>query len=62
TIQPRKPLIVMGIFLLVAFNIFTLKSLAPNANNPSGLMALYNNEGAIIPGRTILSDRRTNNE
>ncbi|CAM4961727.1 unnamed protein product [Rotaria socialis] len=62
TMQPQKPLIVMGIFLLVAFNIFTLKSLAPNVNNPSGSMALYNNEGAIIPGRTILSDRRTNNE
>jgi hypothetical protein len=47
----------MGIVLLVVFNIFTLKSLAPMATNPSNSIALYNNERAIVPGRTILSNR-----
>jgi cyclic AMP-dependent transcription factor ATF-6 alpha len=55
--QPRKPLILMGIVLLVVFNVFTLKSLAPVSTNPTSSVALYNQEGAVVPGRTILSDR-----
>jgi cyclic AMP-dependent transcription factor ATF-6 alpha len=58
--QARKPLILMGVILLVVFNVFTLKSLAPISNDPSGSLALYNNDGAVVPGRTILSDRRSN--
>jgi len=62
--RARKPLILMGIVLLVIFNVFTLKSLSPNAMNPSGSLALYNarsafnGEQTIIRGRTILSAAR----
>ncbi|UJR33786.1 hypothetical protein I4U23_021212 [Adineta vaga] len=61
----RKPLILMGIVLLVVFNIFTLKSLSPISTDSSGSIALYNShsgykgEETILRGRTILSaDRR----
>jgi len=56
----RKPLILMGVVLLVVFNVFTLKSLAPASNSLSNSLALYNNERAVVPGRTILSERRSN--
>jgi len=55
----RKPLILMGVVLLVVFNVFTLKSLAPASNSLSNSLALYNNERAVVPGRTILSERRS---
>ncbi|CAF4859836.1 unnamed protein product, partial [Rotaria magnacalcarata] len=51
----------MGIALLVVFNIFTLKSLAPISNDHTSSVALYNghsgfnSEGSIVRGRTILS-------
>lgn len=60
--QPRKPLILMGLVLLVVFNIFTIKSFIPVSNNPSDLIPLYNNQRAVVPGRTILSNRQTNNQ
>lgn len=62
--RARKPLILMGIVLLVVFNIFTLKSLSPLSADSSGSIALYNgqssynSDGSIIRGRTILSTRR----
>ncbi|CAF1021772.1 unnamed protein product [Adineta steineri] len=61
-LQKRKPLILMGIVLLVVFNVFTLKSLAPVSNDQSNLIDFYNNQGAIVPSRTILSDRRSKNQ
>ncbi|CAF2473660.1 unnamed protein product [Rotaria sp. Silwood2] len=63
--RARKPLILMGIVLLVVFNIFTLKSLSPISNDQSNSVALYNGyngEGTIVRGRTILSARRSSND
>ncbi|CAF1047502.1 unnamed protein product [Rotaria sordida] len=62
TTRTQKPLILMGILLLVVFNVFTLKSLSPISNQSSNPLDLYNNEGAIVPSRTILSHHRTNND
>ncbi|CAF0747226.1 unnamed protein product [Adineta ricciae] len=62
--RARKPLILMGIVLLVVLNIFTLNSWAPISTESSGSIALYdrhsgyNSEGTIIRGRTILSAAR----
>ncbi|CAF0774413.1 unnamed protein product [Rotaria sordida] len=66
--RARKPLILMGIVLLVFFNIFTLKSLSPISNDQSSSLALYNShpsysgEQTIVRGRTILSARRSHND
>ncbi|CAF3925315.1 unnamed protein product [Rotaria magnacalcarata] len=66
--RARKPLILMGIALLVVFNIFTLKSLAPISNDHTSSVALYNghsgfnSEGSIVRGRTILSARPSKND
>jgi hypothetical protein len=65
--RARKPLILMGIVLLVVFNVFTLRSLSPSSNDPLGSIALYNghsdynSESSIVRGRTILSARRSSN-
>ncbi|UJR13505.1 hypothetical protein I4U23_000519 [Adineta vaga] len=55
----RKPLILMGIVLLVIFAPFALKSRAPISNDLSNSIELYNNEAAVIPSRTILSNSRS---
>ncbi|CAF0797647.1 unnamed protein product [Adineta steineri] len=65
--RARKPLILMGIVLLVVFNICTLNFISPVSNDPSSSIALYNSrsgyndEGTIIPGRTILSAHLNSN-
>ncbi|CAM4856041.1 unnamed protein product [Rotaria socialis] len=66
--RSRKPLILMGIALLVVFNIFTLKSLSPISNDHTSSVALYNglsgfnSEGSIVRGRAILNARQNNND
>jgi hypothetical protein len=66
--RARKPLILMGIVLLVVFNVFTLRSFSPMSNDPSGSIALYNghsgynSEESIVRGRTILSARRSSSD
>ncbi|CAF4027074.1 unnamed protein product [Rotaria sp. Silwood1] len=55
--QRQKPLILMGIVLLVVFNLFTIKSFSPTSNNISGSIDIYNNQRSVVPSRTILSHR-----
>ncbi|CAF0847153.1 unnamed protein product [Didymodactylos carnosus] len=64
-IRARKPLILMGIVLLVAVNIFTLKSLSPTSNDMTNTLAIYDRPEQyerslpMVPSRAILSYNET---